>query len=70
MPTILHQVQLCFGMVRHTRLRPVHHAFTYGIYYVRIPLRTLGQSNFGSRFFHVIALIYCRFMIATMAMES
>lgn len=51
MPTILHQVQLCFGMVRHTRLRPVHHAFTYGIYYVRIPLRTLGQSNFGSRFF-------------------
>ncbi|KAF3997331.1 DUF1365 domain-containing protein [Glaciimonas immobilis] len=44
-------VQLCFGSVRHTRLRPAHHAFTYSVYYLRIPLRSLGQLDFNSRFF-------------------
>lgn len=51
MPSSANQVQLCFGTVRHTRLRPIHHAFTYGVYYLRLPLRTLGQSGFESRFF-------------------
>ncbi len=43
--------QLCFGVVRHTRLRPVRNAFAYGTYYVRLPVRTLGQSDFGCRLF-------------------
>ncbi|MDY7546429.1 DUF1365 domain-containing protein [Glaciimonas sp. CA11.2] len=51
MPSPSNHVQLCFGNVRHTRLRPVHHAFTYGVYYLRIPLRALGESNFDSHFF-------------------
>ncbi|MGS0742271.1 DUF1365 domain-containing protein [Glaciimonas sp. GG7] len=46
-----HHVQLCFGSVHHARLRPVKHAFTYGVYYLRLPLRTLGPSDFGNRFF-------------------
>jgi DUF1365 family protein len=43
--------QLCFGQVRHTRLRPVRNAFAYGGYYLRLPLRTLGGSPFGCALF-------------------
>ena len=43
--------QLCFGQVRHRRLRPVRHGFQYGIYFIRLPLRTLGQQDFGCRLF-------------------
>jgi DUF1365 family protein len=39
--------QLCFGQVRHTRLRPVRNAFAYGAYYLRLPLRSLGEADFG-----------------------
>jgi DUF1365 family protein len=39
--------QLCFGQVRHTRLRPVRNAFAYGAYYLRLPLRSLGGADFG-----------------------
>ena len=45
------QAQLCFGLVRHTRLRPVRNSFAYGTYYVRLPLRTLGQQGFGAALF-------------------
>lgn len=45
------RAQLCFGQVRHTRLRPVRNAFAYGTYYVRLPLRSLGQQGFGCRLF-------------------
>ena len=45
------QAQLCFGEVRHTRLRPVRNAFAYGTYYLRLPLRTLGQQGFGAALF-------------------
>ncbi|MFL9925821.1 DUF1365 domain-containing protein [Herbaspirillum lusitanum] len=44
--------QLCLGQVRHTRLRPVQHAFGYGVYFIRLPLRSLaaaGKTDFGSR---------------------
>ena len=34
--------QLCFGHVRHKRLRPVLNVFEYRAYYVRLPLRSLG----------------------------
>lgn len=42
---------LCFGQVRHTRLRPVRNAFAYGTYYLRLPVRTLGAGSFGCPLF-------------------
>ncbi|MES2317789.1 MAG: DUF1365 domain-containing protein [Pseudomonadota bacterium] len=41
--------QLCFGLVRHARLRPVRNSFAYGTYYLRLPLRSLGGGGFDSR---------------------
>ena len=37
--------QLCFGQVRHSRLRPAVNAFAYGAYYLRLPLRALGAAG-------------------------
>jgi DUF1365 family protein len=45
------QPQLCFGLVRHTRLRPVRNAFAYRTYYLRLPLRSMGERGFGTRLF-------------------
>ncbi|MGZ8321164.1 MAG: DUF1365 domain-containing protein [Telluria sp.] len=39
--------QLCFGQVRHRRLRPSENAFAYAGYYLRLPLRALGAQGFG-----------------------
>jgi DUF1365 family protein len=41
--------QLCFGEVIHTRLRPALHAFRYGVYFIRLPLRSMGQQDFAAR---------------------
>ncbi|MGB6054779.1 MAG: DUF1365 domain-containing protein [Burkholderiaceae bacterium] len=41
--------QLCFGQVRHSRMRPVRHDFNYGVYFLRLPLRTLRQASFATR---------------------
>lgn len=41
--------QLCVGQVRHKRLRPRVHFFSYGIYYLRLPLRSMGEAGFGAR---------------------
>lgn len=43
-----HQPQLCFGQVRHHRLRPVENAFQYGVYFLRLPLRSMEQDEFAS----------------------
>ncbi|MFZ4877294.1 DUF1365 domain-containing protein [Janthinobacterium sp. Mn2066] len=43
------QPQLCLGQVRHTRLRPRRHFFSYGIYYLRLPLRSMGNVDFDAR---------------------
>ena len=43
--------QLCFGNVRHKRLRPVLNSFAYGVYFLRLPLRSMAESRFGSRLF-------------------
>ncbi|MBB5370562.1 MULTISPECIES: DUF1365 domain-containing protein [unclassified Janthinobacterium] len=43
------QPQLCLGQVRHTRLRPRRHFFSYGIYYLRLPLRSMGGQDFSAR---------------------
>ncbi|MFB9243240.1 DUF1365 domain-containing protein [Massilia antarctica] len=45
------RAQLCFGQVRHTRLRPVANAFAYATYYVRLPLRAMGTQDFGCALF-------------------
>jgi DUF1365 family protein len=46
------RVQLCLGLVRHKRLRPRVHAFSYGMYYLRLPLRSLqAGGTIGSRLF-------------------
>ncbi len=36
--------QICFGKVHHTRLRPVEHKFDYGVYFMRLPLRSIQRS--------------------------
>ncbi len=43
--------QLCFGTVRHNRLRPVANLFSYGVYFLRLPLRAIGAGDLGGRFF-------------------
>ncbi|EHR73414.1 hypothetical protein BurJ1DRAFT_4628 [Burkholderiales bacterium JOSHI_001] len=40
----LSQARLGLGEVRHTRLRPVHHAFAYPIWFVLLPLRSLRRA--------------------------
>jgi uncharacterized protein len=39
---------LGFGQVRHTRLRPVHHAFAYGTYFLLLPLRSMQRHGPGA----------------------
>lgn len=41
--------QLCFGQVRHRRMRPSVNAFAYGSYYLRLPIRSLGCQGFNAR---------------------
>ncbi|WP_219116569.1 DUF1365 domain-containing protein [Janthinobacterium sp. UMAB-56] len=48
-PTAQAQPQLCMGQVRHARLRPRVHAFSYGIFYLRLPLRSMGMRDFPAR---------------------
>lgn len=43
--------QLCYGTVRHSRLRPVANLFSYGVYFLRLPLRAMGSRDIGGRFF-------------------
>lgn len=47
MPHAQNQPQLCLGLVRHTRLRPLRHAFAYPVYQLRLPLRSLAQRPLG-----------------------
>ena len=49
MPRDPAQPQLCLGLVRHARLRPRAHAFSYGMFYLRLPLRSLGAQDFAAR---------------------
>jgi DUF1365 family protein len=38
-----------FGQVRHARLRPAVHRFSYRAYFLRLPLRTLAATPWKSR---------------------
>lgn len=41
--------QLSIGQVRHSRLRPAKNAFSYRVFTLMLPLRTLGDAPLGSR---------------------
>jgi uncharacterized protein len=41
----MHAPLLCFGKVFHARLRPVRHAFGYGVYFLRLPLRAMAMQG-------------------------
>jgi DUF1365 family protein len=36
--------ELCFGNVHHSRLRPARNSFNYGVYFLRLPLRSMQQQ--------------------------
>lgn len=39
------QALIGFGQVRHTRLRPKHHAFAYGTFFLMLPMRKLQAEG-------------------------
>jgi DUF1365 family protein len=39
---------LGFGEVRHTRIKPVRHAFRYGTYFLMLPLRSMARNGPGA----------------------
>jgi DUF1365 family protein len=41
--------QLCFGNVHHTRLRPARNSFNYGVYFLRLPLRSMAERDWPTR---------------------
>ena len=45
-PTIVHtdEPKIGFGQVRHTRLKPVQHAFNYPTYFLMLPMRALATG--------------------------
>ena len=45
----MHSPQLCFGNVHHNRLRPVRNRFSYGVYFLRLPLRSMEQGDWPTR---------------------
>ena len=38
-----------FGQVRHTRLKPVRHAFDYGTFFLMLPMRSLQQTGHAAK---------------------
>ena len=42
-------IALCFGSVRHERLRPVPNRFAYGVYFLRLPLRSMARTSATAR---------------------
>jgi len=41
--------QLCFGNVHHSRLRPARNSFNYGVFFMRLPLRSLQDAPLTNR---------------------
>jgi DUF1365 family protein len=47
--TELSRPLLSIGQVRHSRLRPASNAFSYGVFTLMLPMRSLGNGSLGSR---------------------
>jgi DUF1365 family protein len=45
--TGVHRALIGFGVVRHTRLKPVRHAFAYDTYFLMLPMRSLQRNGPG-----------------------
>lgn len=45
----MYKPQICFGKVHHKRVRPAHNTFNYGVYFLRLPLRSLQAQPLSSR---------------------
>jgi DUF1365 family protein len=43
--------QLCFGSVHHSRLRPARNSFNYGVFFLRLPLRSMKDRNMSTSLF-------------------
>lgn len=43
--------QLCFGNVHHTRVRPARNSFNYGVYFLRLPLRSMASCDIRTKLF-------------------
>lgn len=41
--------ELCFGNVHHSRLRPARNSFNYGVYFLRLPLRSMQVMPLTSK---------------------
>lgn len=51
--------ELCVGRVFHKRLRPIQHAFSYGVFFLRVPLSQLdrlGNRWFSRNRFNLVSL--------------
>jgi len=44
-------VQICFGNVHHTRVRPARNSFNYGVYFLRLPLRSVASHDIQTKLF-------------------
>lgn len=42
-------IELCTGTVMHKRLRPVAHGFTYGVFFVRVPVALIDAASSSQR---------------------
>jgi DUF1365 family protein len=43
--------QICFGNVHHSRLRPARNSFNYGVYFLRLPLRSMAMHDIRTKLF-------------------
>jgi len=45
----MNSTKLCFGNVHHSRLRPARNTFNYGVYFLRLPLRSMQTQPLSSK---------------------
>ncbi|MEY4467229.1 MAG: hypothetical protein RIR21_1022, partial [Pseudomonadota bacterium] len=48
MQILTHQPFISTGLVRHSRLRPAGNTFSYNVFTLMLPLRTLGGATFSN----------------------
>ncbi len=48
MQMLTHQPLISSGLVRHSRLRPAGNTFSYSVFTLMLPIRTLGNAAFSN----------------------